>query len=180
MCLLDAAVSPCSNAPRSMKLERCPDRLHQLCQPLGATRALIFRCYFLILKPNCFFSGCSGDVLTVIKSHIWGVGGRCIPCTRLNANTLKDNREEPRRNKDKPRCCSMPYLHAFFPSCLHYSRVGTFSLLFTSLPLPSQSEWESRLLGYDRVARLSCSWNPDHEYHIRCVVLLNCFIAQRT
>lgn len=44
----------------------------------------------------------------------------------------------------------------------------------------SSSEWESRLLGYDRAARLGCLWNPDHEYHIWCAALLNCFISPRT
>lgn len=156
MCLLDAAVSPCSNAPRSMKLERCPDRLHQLCQPLGATRALIFRRRILILKPNY-----------ALSQDLVGMSSKV---------------RNPLRNKDESRCCSMPYVLGLplIHSCHHYSRVETFSLLFTSLPLPSQSEWESRLLGYDRVARLGCSRNPDHEYHIWCVVLLNCFIAQRT
>lgn len=53
--------------------------------------------------------------------------------------------------------------------------------LCSLLRFPSpQSEWESRLLGYDRVAWLGCFWNPNHEYHIWCVVLLNCFISQRT
>lgn len=41
-------------------------------------------------------------------------------------------------------------------------------------------EWESRLLSYDRVAWHGCFWNPNDEYHIWCVVLLNCFISQRT
>lgn len=51
----------------------------------------------------------------------------------------------------------------------------------SSLRFPSpRSEWESRLLSYDRMARLGCCWNPNHEYHIWCVVLLNCFISRRT
>lgn len=39
-----------------------------------------------------------------------------------------------------------------------------------SRPVPSVWEWEARLRGYDRVAWLCCCWNPNHEYHILCVV----------
>lgn len=60
----------------------------------------------------------------------------------------------------------------------YLKRGGIISPANLCFPSPL-SEWESRLLSYDRVTWLCCCWNPNHEYHIWCVVLLNCFISQR-